>query len=100
LKSNSSIPACKPLRSPSVDILMLSLLDKEDSVSSGIRRRTFLIGVSAAAIGLTWLYRRKREPAYALAASPEPPKMVKIIEFSDAGQRKSTESVLQIRKAD
>jgi peptide-methionine (R)-S-oxide reductase len=79
---------------------MLSLTNNEDFAPGVIRRRTFLIGSGAAAIGLTWLYFQKREAVNAAAAFPGPPKMVKIVEFTDAGQRKATESVLQIQKTD
>jgi peptide-methionine (R)-S-oxide reductase len=79
---------------------MLSLVNKEDRTPGANGRRAFLIGAGTAAIGLTWLYFQKREPVHAAAAFPEPPKMVKIIEFTDEGQRKSTESVLQIQKTE
>jgi peptide-methionine (R)-S-oxide reductase len=79
---------------------MLSLTNNEDFAPGVIRRRTFLIGSGAAAIGLTWLYFQKREAVNAAAAFPGPPKMVKIVEFTDAGQRKATESVLQIQKTE
>jgi peptide-methionine (R)-S-oxide reductase len=79
---------------------MLSLTNKEESNPGAIGRRAFLTGTSAAAIGLTWLFFQKREPVRAAAAFAGPPKMVKIVGFTDAGERKSTESVLQIRKTE
>jgi peptide-methionine (R)-S-oxide reductase len=79
---------------------MLSLTNKEEPNHGAIGRRTFLIGTGAAAIGLTWLYFQKRESVHAAAAFLGPPKVVKIVEFTDAGERKSTGSVLQIRKTE
>jgi peptide-methionine (R)-S-oxide reductase len=79
---------------------MLSLTREEDPIPDAIARRAFLICSGAAAITLAWLYVRTREPVHAAAAFPGPPKMVKIVEFTDAGQRKSIESVLQIRKTE
>jgi peptide-methionine (R)-S-oxide reductase len=79
---------------------MLSLTKNEDPSAGAIGRRTFLIGTGTAAIGLTWLYFQKHEPMYAAAAFPGLPKIVKIVEFTDAGQRKSTESVLQVQKTE
>lgn len=79
---------------------MLSLTREEDSVPEAIRRRVFLIGSGAAAIALAWFYIRKRDPVHAAAAFTGPPKTVKIVAFTDAGERKSTESVLQIRKTE
>jgi len=55
-----------------------------------IGRRTFLIGVGAAAVVLTWAYFRKDAPVHAEAASAGLPKTVKIVEFTDAGERKET----------
>jgi peptide-methionine (R)-S-oxide reductase len=77
------------------------LLNGEENLISGvIARRAFLVGGGAAAIALVWSYIRRRETVHAEVAFSGPPKMVNIVEFTDAGKRKTTESVLQIRKTE
>jgi peptide-methionine (R)-S-oxide reductase len=79
---------------------MYSLNGKEDSNSSGVGRRAFLVGTGVAAIGLVWSYFQQREPLHAEAASAGLPKTVKIVEFSDAGKRVDSVTVPRIIKTD
>src|SRR5437879_7033559 len=69
------------------------------SASQGIGRRSFLTGCGGAVLGLTWSVGRSG-PARAHAASPEGPKKVTIVEFSDAGARKGTVTVDRITKSE
>jgi peptide-methionine (R)-S-oxide reductase len=65
-----------------------------------IGRRTFLIGVGTAAVALTWAYFRIDAPVHAEAESTGLPKTVKIVEFTDAGERKNTVTVPRIIKTE
>jgi peptide-methionine (R)-S-oxide reductase len=65
-----------------------------------IGRRTFMIGVGAGAIALTLAYFRKDAPFHAEAASAGLPKTVKIVEFTDAGERKETVTLPRIIKSE
>ena len=78
---------------------MFSSDNKQDRIPT-IGRRSFLIGSGAVAIGLSWWYVQKREPVSAEAASAGRPKMVTIVEFTDAGERKSKASVERILKTE
>jgi peptide-methionine (R)-S-oxide reductase len=73
---------------------------KQEQIPNAIGRRFFLIGSGAAAIGLSWWYVQKREPIHAEAAAAGRPKMVTIVEFTDAGVRKSKDSVERITKSE
>jgi peptide-methionine (R)-S-oxide reductase len=68
--------------------------------ANSIRRRSFLVGAGAAAIGLTWWFIQKREPLHAEAAAAGLPKMVTIVEFTDDGKRKDKISVARITKTE
>jgi len=73
----------------------------EDAGRAGsLGRRWFLLGSGAAAIGLTWWYIQRREPVHAEVAAAGFPKMVTIVEFTDAGQRKGKVSVARITKTE
>jgi peptide-methionine (R)-S-oxide reductase len=79
----------------------MRLLDeKKNHIPRPIGRRTFLIGVGAAATSLTWTYFRKDAPVHAQAESAGLPKTVKIVEFTDAGERKDTVTVPRIIKTE
>jgi peptide-methionine (R)-S-oxide reductase len=79
---------------------MLSSDEKQDQIPLAIGRRSFLLGTGAAVVGLTWWYVQKREPIHAEAAAAGRPKMVTIVEFDDAGQRKAKSSVARITKSE
>ena len=79
---------------------MLSLNKSEGGESKTIARRVFFAIAGAALAGLGWSYFQKREPLHAEAAPAGPPKMVKIVEFTDAGERKETVSAPQVVKSD
>jgi peptide-methionine (R)-S-oxide reductase len=79
----------------------MRLLDEDKNyMPRPIGRRTFLIGVGTAAIALTWIYFRKDAPVHAEAESADLPKTVKIVEFTDAGERKETVTVPRIIKTE
>ena len=66
----------------------------QNEVPSTIGRRTFLGLVGGAAIALVWSYFQRRQPVHAAFVAPSgPPKMVKIVMFTDAGQRQDTVTV-------
>lgn len=69
------------------------------SASQGIGRRSFLTACGGIVLGLTWSVGRSG-PARAQAASPDGPKKVTIVEFSDAGARKGTVTVYRITKTE
>jgi peptide-methionine (R)-S-oxide reductase len=73
---------------------------RDDGAPNAIARRTFLIGGGAAAVGLAWWYVHGREPLHAEAASAGLPKTVKIVEFTDAGQRKDAVTLPRIMKTE
>jgi len=72
---------------------------EKDAGRAGSGRRGFLRG-SGAALGLTWWYIQRREPVHAEAAAAGVPKMVTIVEFTDAGKRKGKVSVARITKTE
>jgi peptide-methionine (R)-S-oxide reductase len=67
---------------------MKLLPDEKDQMPRAIGRRTFLVGVGAAAIAMTYAYVNKNQPVHAADEVANLPKSVKIAEFTDAGQRK------------
>ena len=73
---------------------------KRKAEATAIGRRSFLIGTGAAAIGLSWWYTQRQAPVHAEAASAGLPKMVKIIEFSDSGERLTKKTVDRITKSE
>ena len=73
---------------------------KRKADATAIGRRSFLIGTGAAAIGLSWWYIQKQSPIHAEAASVGLPKMVKIVEFSDSGERLSKKTADRITKSE
>lgn len=79
---------------------MFSLDDDKENKHSPIGRRVFLAGMGAAALGLVWSYFDRRDGLSAEAVPAGPPKMVKIVEFTDAGQRKDVVTVAMIVKCD
>ncbi len=81
-----------------------SLLSQKAAEPIGLSRRRFLVETSAAAAlaGLAfWAYRRS-EPTTAEAAASRAgqPKMVRIVEFSDAGVREDVVTVPKIVKSE
>jgi len=79
---------------------MLSLNKSEEETPRAMGRRVFFAIVGAALAGLGWPYFQKREPLHAEIAPAGPLKMVKIAEFTDAGERKDTVTVPQVVKTD
>jgi peptide-methionine (R)-S-oxide reductase len=71
-----------------------------NEVSGPISRRTFFTALGAAAAALAWTYFQRREPVHAATASPGSPKVVKIVQFTDAGQRQDTVTIPKIVKTD
>jgi peptide-methionine (R)-S-oxide reductase len=64
--------------------------------STAITRRSLLAGAGSAALAGALA----RAPRPATAAAPEPPKMVTIVEFTDAGERQATVTVERIVKSE
>jgi hypothetical protein len=63
-------------------------------------RRVFLIASGIGAAGIVLSYFHRGAPVHVEAAATELPKMVKIVEFTDAGQRKDTVTVARIVKTE
>jgi peptide-methionine (R)-S-oxide reductase len=70
----------------------------QNEISKAISRRTFFTAIGGAAIALAWTYVQRRQPVQAAAASAGPPKFVKIVLFTDAGQRQNTVTIPVIVK--
>jgi peptide-methionine (R)-S-oxide reductase len=79
--------------------MFLSGEDREGT-GSAIGRRVFLAGMGAAAFALAFSHFDKRDEMSAEAAPAGPPKIVTIVEFSDAGSRKNAVNVAMIVKSD
>jgi len=76
-------------------------LDKDGKqIPSANGRRAFLIGAGVAAAGLVASYFHKPGLVHVAAAAAGLPKMVKIVEFTDAGKRKDTVTVARIVKTE
>src|SRR5271154_3350957 len=81
--------------------VIMQLFGKEpDEVSNPIGRRAFLAATGAAAIVFAWSYFRKNDPVRPVEASPALPKNVTIVEFTDAGVRKSSVTLPRIVKTE
>jgi peptide-methionine (R)-S-oxide reductase len=77
------------------------MLDKKlekDSSMKSMDRRVFFSLAGAAAVGLAFLHYRKDDPIEVEAALAGSPKMVKIVEFTDAGVRQDVVQVPKIVK--
>lgn len=72
----------------------------QNEIPKAISRRTFFTAIGGAAVALAWTYFQRRQPVRAAAAAAGSPKLVKIVLFTDAGQRENTESVPKIVKSD
>jgi peptide-methionine (R)-S-oxide reductase len=73
---------------------------KDDQSPSSPGRRVFLIAGGVTAAGLVLSYFHKSPPVHVEAAAASLPKMVKIVEFTDAGQRKDSVTVARIEKTE
>jgi peptide-methionine (R)-S-oxide reductase len=71
----------------------------ENEPSNPIGRRAFLAATGAAAVVIAWSYFRKN-PGRAVEASAALPKNVTIVEFTDAGVRKSSVFLPRIVKTE
>jgi peptide-methionine (R)-S-oxide reductase len=75
--------------------------NQQEEIASPISRRTFFtaIGVAAAALACSYFPRHQGVQAAASAAQPAgSPKLVKIVPFTDAGQRQNSLTVPKIVK--
>jgi peptide-methionine (R)-S-oxide reductase len=79
-------------------MLLPNKKDEQNPSSPG--RRVFLIAGGVAAVGLVASYFHKSAPVHVEAAAANLPKMVKIVEFTDAGKRKDTVTVARIEKTE
>jgi peptide-methionine (R)-S-oxide reductase len=75
-------------------------LDKKEETSSLLGRRSFLVGSIATGVVLAWVYTERHQPIHAEAAAAGLPKTVRIVEFTDDGQRHSTITVDRIMKSE
>jgi peptide-methionine (R)-S-oxide reductase len=73
---------------------------QQNEVSAPISRRTFFTAIGAAAAAIAWAYFQRREPVHAAAAPAGSPKLVKIVQFTDAGQRQDTVTAPKIVKTE
>src|SRR6202451_1024814 len=73
---------------------------KDDQNPTSGSRRAFLIAGGVGLAGLVFSYFHKSPPVHVEAAAASLPKMVKIVEFTDAGQRKDTVTVARIEKTE
>jgi len=79
---------------------MFGIENDENSSRRVTGRRAFLAAAGVGLVGAAlWLYRRPM-PAAAEPLPAGPPKMVTIVEFTDAGERKDVVTVPMIRKTD
>lgn len=82
----------------------MKLTFENRSGSRPVGRRAFLTGAGAAVAGFVWWrYERSGATTASAEAAAEPagpPKLVMIIEFTDAGQRKGPVSLPKIQKSD
>src|ERR1700684_4626185 len=69
---------------------MFSSDKKDDQNPISPSRRVFWIASGVGVAGLVLSYFHKSAPIHVEAAAAELPKMVKIVEFTDGGQRKDT----------
>jgi peptide-methionine (R)-S-oxide reductase len=79
----------------------MHLKNQQEEIASPISRRTFFtaIGVAAAALACSYFPRHQGVQAAASAAQPAgSPKLVKIVPFTDAGQRQNSLTVPKIVK--
>ena len=77
--------------------------NQQEEIASPISRRTFFtaIGVAAAALACSYFPRHQGVQAAASAAQPAgSPKLVKIVPFTDAGQRQNSVTVPKIVKTE
>jgi peptide-methionine (R)-S-oxide reductase len=82
------------------EAIMFSQNKREDQINSSDGRRAFLIGAGVAVVGLVWSYFHKSPPVHVEAASAGLPKMVKIVQFTNAGKREGTVTVARIEKTE
>jgi peptide-methionine (R)-S-oxide reductase len=79
---------------------MFSQNKNEDQINSPDGRRAFLIGAGITVVGLVWSYFHKSAPVHVEAAAAGLPKMVKIVQFTNAGKRQETVTVARIEKTE
>lgn len=76
------------------------MFERDARTGRELGRRTFIATSGAAAVGLAlWCYQRS-DAARVEAATDKPPHEVKIVEFTDSGERKGVVTELQVRKTD
>jgi peptide-methionine (R)-S-oxide reductase len=77
--------------------------NQQEEIASPITRRTFFTAIGVAAAALAWSYFPRHEAAQAAPSAAQPtssPKLVKIVQFTDAGQRQDTVTVPKIVKTE
>jgi peptide-methionine (R)-S-oxide reductase len=81
---------------------MFSLDKKEDQIPREMGRRVFLIASATAVLAIVFSYFRRHDRVRAEAASApaDLPKTVKIVNFTDAGERKDAVTVPRIVKTE
>jgi peptide-methionine (R)-S-oxide reductase len=79
---------------------MISLNQQTEDAPNPATRRAFLVAAGGGVIGLVWAYVHPREQVHAEVRTRAVPKTVTIVEFTDAGERKSISNVAPIVKTE
>jgi peptide-methionine (R)-S-oxide reductase len=74
--------------------------DKDRLPTALLGRRSFVAGTVAVGVFLAWRFTERNRPVHAEVEAADLPKTVKIVEFTDAGQRTSVVAVERIVKSE
>jgi peptide-methionine (R)-S-oxide reductase len=74
--------------------------DKDRLPTALLGRRSFVAGTVAVGVFLAWRFTERNRPVHAEVEAADLPKTVKIVEFTDAGQRTSVVTVERIVKSE
>jgi peptide-methionine (R)-S-oxide reductase len=79
---------------------MFALHDRDRLPTALLGRRSFVAGTVALGVFLAWRFTERNRPVHAEVEAADLPKTVKIVEFTDAGQRTSLVTVERIVKSE
>jgi peptide-methionine (R)-S-oxide reductase len=74
--------------------------DKDRLPTALLGRRSFVAGTVAVGVFLAWRFTERNRPVHAEVEAADLPKTVKIVEFTDAGQRTSVVTVERVVKSE
>jgi peptide-methionine (R)-S-oxide reductase len=74
--------------------------DRDRLPTALLGRRSFVAGTVALGVFLAWRFTERNRPVHAEVEAADLPKTVKIVEFTDAGQRTSLVTVERIVKSE